>query len=170
MIAMGKMKDPNPDGALAVQEQPASSPAPSQAVPAATTAHYPQGEFRINETKVVFAPAGTSLLALADQYHVSLSYLVDFNDLKNDNELAADQLVYLQRKRKVGGTPIHIVLAGECLYDIAQAEGIRLNSLLEYNQLDETMHPAPGESLYLQGKAPSRPKLVQAELVTFKTN
>jgi hypothetical protein len=42
---------------------------------------YPEGQFTINNTKVVYAKAGSSLLALAQQYDVSLKRLVDFNDL-----------------------------------------------------------------------------------------
>lgn len=161
LIAMGKLKDTST--ALYASAAP-SAPAP--AAPAVVVkpapVQYPQGEFKINETRVVFAQAGTSLLALADQYHVSLSYLVDFNDLKDSNELPKDQLVYLQRKRKVGEKQVHTVAAGECLYDIAQSEGIRLSSLMEYNALDQGMEPAVGETLYLQGKAPARPRLAAA--------
>jgi LysM repeat protein len=158
LIAMGKLKDTTATLYAATTPPPATvAPAPAPAKPAPV--QYPQGEFRINETRVVYATAGTSLLALADQYHVSLPYLVDFNDLKDDNELAKDQLVYLQRKRKVGSKEMHMVTAGEDLYDIAQSEGIRLSSLREYNDLDEGMEPAAGETLYLQHKAPNRPRL-----------
>jgi LysM repeat protein len=52
-----------------------------------------------------------------------------------------------------------VVAPGETLYDIAQLEGIRLENLLEYNNLSRNMQPAPGEKLYLQGASPSRPKM-----------
>ena len=164
LIAMGKMKDTSSYAAAVPAPAP---PAPTPAVaPSRPAVQYPQGEFKINETRVIFAPAGTSLLALADQYHVSLEHLVDFNDLTSDNELSRDQLVYLQRKRKVGEKEVHTVAPGESLYDIAQSEGIRLSSLMEYNLLDEGMEPAAGEALYLQGKAPSRPKLAEPEITS----
>ena len=47
-----------------------------------------------------------------------------------------DQLIYLQRKRKLGTEEYHVVQEGETIYDIAQIEGIRLESLLEYNLLN----------------------------------
>jgi LysM repeat protein len=155
LIAMGKMKDTTSAAYAVAVVAPSTAPAP--AAPAVVVVrpepvHYPQGEFKINETRVVYAPAGTSLLALADQYHVSLSYLVDFNDLTDNNELQKDQLVYLQRKRKVGEKPLHTVAEGESLYDIAQLEGIRLSSLMEYNQWEGTTQPTVGQVLYLQGK------------------
>ncbi len=58
---------------------------------------------------------------------------MDFNDLNNDEVLVKDQLVYLQRKRKVGSAELHVVRNGESLYDICQLEGVRYESLLDLN-------------------------------------
>lgn len=120
---------------------------------------FPQGEFKINETKVVYAKSGTSLLSIAEQYDVSLKRLMDFNELQQENVLAKGQLIYLQRKRKTGKQEFHTVQPGETLYDICQLEGIRLESLLEYNHLYKGMEPAEGTKLYLKESAPSRPLL-----------
>ncbi|HUR11158.1 MAG TPA: glucosaminidase domain-containing protein [Flavitalea sp.] len=120
---------------------------------------YPDGEFYINNTRVVFARQGSSLLSIAQTFDVSLSRILDFNDLKGEDILLRDQLVFLQRKRKAGVNEFHIVQQGESLYDIAQAEGIRLHSLLELNHLQTLLDPAAGEKLFLQKDAPSRPKL-----------
>ncbi|MFT3750588.1 MAG: glucosaminidase domain-containing protein [Agriterribacter sp.] len=115
---------------------------------------YPQGEFRINETKVIFAPAGSSLLALADQYNVKYKHLLDFNEFEEgDDVLDYDQLIFLQRKRRQGAVDFHIVQPGEDLYDICQAEGIRLGNLLDYNQLDADDVPQEGQKVYLQKSA-----------------
>lgn len=120
---------------------------------------WPEGEFVINNTKVVYAQAGTALLAVAQQYDISLRRLMDFNDLKKEDVLVNGQLLFLQRKRKVGASEKHIVQPGETLYDICQAEGIRFESLLEHNHLHERDVVASGEALYLQSKAPARPRL-----------
>jgi len=128
-------------------------------VPEAPEVAYPEGQFTINNTKVVYAKAGSSLLAVAQQYDVSLKRLIEFNDLDQEDVLTEGQLLYLQRKRKVGANEKHTVLRGESLYDICQAEGIRFESLLEYNHLQGQDIPAAGEVLYLQAKAPARPKL-----------
>ena len=109
----------------------------------------------------MFAKAGTSLLSIADQYEIPLSHLFDFNDLDQEDVLQKDQLVFLQRKRKVGENAFHIVQNGELLYDICQTEGIRYESLLELNQLNKSMEVAAGEKIYLQSAAPSRPLLMQ---------
>lgn len=122
---------------------------------------YPEGVFKINETSVIFVPKGTSFLALAQQHHMSLSRLFDFNDMPAQDIATEDQLIYLQRKRKTGASETHKVLPGEDLYDIAQTEGIRLSSLLDYNYLKADMQPQTGEVLYLHRRAPSMPKLAQ---------
>jgi flagellum-specific peptidoglycan hydrolase FlgJ len=124
---------------------------------------YPGEEFKINETKVIYAQKGTSFLAIAQEYDLPLSRIFEFNDLPESETLAKDQLIYLQRKRKTGKNEFHFVKAGESLYDIAQEEAIRLESLLEYNQLQNRMQPAIGQQLYLRTNAPSRPELAKNE-------
>lgn len=122
-------------------------------------ASYPEGQFYINETRVIFGKQGTSLLALAQQYDVSLAKLLDFNDLKGEDILLNDQLVFLQRKRRTGVNEFHTIQQGEKLYGIAQSQGIRLKYLLEYNHLQHHSVPAIGEKLFLHEIAPERPRL-----------
>lgn len=122
---------------------------------------YPAGEFIINNTRVIFATSGSSLLGIAQQYDVSLSRLLEFNDIRGNDILIKDQLVFLQRKRKVSTNEFHFVQRGETLYDIAQLEGIRLESLAEYNLLKPDMIPAAGQKLYLQSKNSVRPALAE---------
>jgi hypothetical protein len=151
LVAAGKGKDPTD-----------ASPSPTLPDSPAETAMeaYPREAFYINRTKVIFARAGTSLLAISDQYGIPLFRLVDFNGLgAQENVIQKDQLLFLQRKRRLGGTEFHIVKRGESLYDIGQAEGIRLESLMTLNQLSNDEQPAAGEKLYLQYPAPSKPML-----------
>ncbi len=112
--------------------------------------NYPKTVFKINQTNVVFVTKGTSYLAIAERYKLSLPRLFEFNDMVAAEETESDRLVYLQRKRKEGAKEFHIVEPGETLYDIAQAEGIRLESLLSYNYLREGINPSPGRNLYLK--------------------
>lgn len=126
---------------------------------------YPSGVFRINDTKVVYAPAGTALLSIAETHGLSLARLMDFNDIYTGDILKKGQLVFLQRKRKRGSVSHHIVQKGESLYSICQTEGLRMEELLDYNLLKEGMEPAVGEKLYLQEKAAAAPRLQTAEPV-----
>jgi LysM repeat protein len=116
---------------------------------------YPFGEFKINETRVIYAEKGTSFLSIAEQYKVPLARLFEFNDMKQTETVEKGQLVYLQPKRKTGKNDTHIVKEGETLQDIAREEAIRLTSLLEYNYLNGQGSPAVGTRLYLRKKAPA---------------
>jgi LysM repeat protein len=113
---------------------------------------------------VIFAQSGTALLSIAQQYDIPLARILDFNEMRGTETLLKDQLIYLQRKRKTGNNEFHIVKPGETLQDIAQEEGIRKESLLEYNHLQSYMQPARGEQLYLRNKAPAMPRLAKNDL------
>jgi LysM repeat protein len=167
MIAMGKI---SPDDEKQIAKDDDNIPAQARSsqiikmqkdveVNLPPAPKYPDGDFLINNTKVIFAKEGTSLLAIAEQYHISLSRLLDFNDLNVENVLTKDQLLFLQRKRKISDNEFHVVKDGETLYDICQAEGIRYESILAMNQLADGSQPAVGEKIYLQYPAPSKPLL-----------
>lgn len=175
LIALGKM--PPKENAVAVitvegmkEEDPAAiaTNAPVVEEKIKQQQNYPTGEFKINNTRVIYAAEGTSLLGIAQQYSIPLARIFEFNELEQSETLSNDQLIYLQRKRKAGGNEFHIVKQGETMRDIAQEEGIRLESLLEYNHLQSYMQPAKGEQLYLRSKAPGMPKLVKTEVAANK--
>jgi LysM repeat protein len=171
LVAMGKMELSDiADGSSAkantaalVNERPASRDDTRQAsttvvTPAVAVVSYPDGEFRINDTRVVYIRKGTSYLTIAQQYEVPLSRLFDFNELTPSEVAATDQLVFIQRKRRSGEHEVHVVQPGETLISIAQAEAIRLQSLLEYNRVSADSQPAIGETLYLRARS-SSPRL-----------
>jgi Mannosyl-glycoprotein endo-beta-N-acetylglucosaminidase/LysM domain len=124
---------------------------------------YPDGEFKINETRVVYVRKGTSFFAIANQYHIDLYKLFDYNEIPQAEETNEDQLVYLQRKHKTGNNKFHKILPGETLHDIAQLEGIRIECLMELNQLKKDMQPAIGEQLSLHSKSATMPKLAEKD-------
>lgn len=128
-------------------------------IPRLVQPDYPAGVFMINNARVTFVQKGTSFLLLAKEFDVPLSRIFEFNELQEKETLERDQLIFLQRKRKTGHNDTHKVAAGESLYDIAQAEGMRLESLMAFNYLGKNMQPAPGETLYLKDQAPGKPKL-----------
>ena len=129
---------------------------------------FPQGVFKINATRVVFAKKGTSFISIAQQNRVPLAKLFEYNDdMERLDEVPFDQLIYVQRKRKTGHHDHHIVVSGETSFDIAQLYAIRLNNLLELNHLEKGMEPAPGERIYLRSKAPAQPKLLGATLTKY---
>lgn len=128
-------------------------------IPLIKKTDYPRGEFKINETKVVYVPKGTPFLVIAKEYDVDLAKIFEFNDMPRAEEVDMDRLIYLQRKRKTGIAEYHIVQPGETLHDIAQQQAIRLESLRELNWLKQGEMPAVGEQLSLHKKASVIPKL-----------
>ena len=172
LIALGKNGQAT-DNVIAKNDLPLVKPAADE-MPQAKRPVYPDGEFKINETKVVFVKKGTPFLAVAKQYDVDLSKIFEFNEIPRVQESEKDQLIYLQRKRKTGVNEFHIVQPGETLHDIAQLNAIRLESLRELNWLKENEIPAAGEKLSLKTKAAAMPKLAVKEnyslLPAIKTN
>ncbi len=121
---------------------------------------YPEGMFKINDTRVVYAVQGSSLLAIAKQYDVDYVKIFEFNEMKETDLLERSQLIYLQKKNKTGMKNFHVVEKSETLYDIAQAEGIRLENLCELNFCKTTDIPMPGEKLNLKTKASMAPRML----------
>lgn len=156
LIALGKKSADVNAPAWAKNTEVATEPL---GVAAASKTIYPQGVFKINDTKVIFVSKGISYLKVAEENDISLARLFDFNDMADGDIAPKDGLLFLQRKRKTGTNAIHTVTSGETLYDIAQAEGIRLESLLQYNYLTPGVQVEAGEKLYLSAPAPATPKL-----------
>lgn len=117
--------------------------------------------FSINGCKCINAKKGTSLLAIATRNNINLKKLLDINELEQDGILEEDQLIFLQRKAKDGERDFVIVGQQTTLYNVAQQNGIQLESLLGYNQLEEDIDVKPGTKLYLKAIS----QLDQAKLV-----
>lgn len=140
-----------------VQPEPATAIAPSNTNTSSSAqvtvnkkTSYPSGIFVINNTKVIHATEGTSLLSLANQYDIPLSKLIEYNDLPSMDVLDTDRLMFIERKPKKGAVDFHVVAEGETLHFICQQEAIRLDSLLEYNRLSRSSQVNTGEKIYLR--------------------
>lgn len=115
---------------------------------------YPSGVFEINNAKVIYAKQGTALLSLASEHNISLSKLLDYNDLSELDFIDEDRLIYLQRKSKKGSSDYYEVQENEGLHFISQKLGIQLQALADFNGLNKKLNPATGVRLYLKAKAP----------------
>jgi LysM repeat protein len=133
-------------------------------------ATYPQGIFEINQSKVVYATAGTSLFALASNYNVEYAKLLEFNELTKEDILPKNYLIFLEKKSKKGANDFHVVIPKETIETIAQTEGVRLENLLAYNHLIKGNEPAAGQKIYLKTIAPAPPKLADADYASTRRN
>jgi hypothetical protein len=133
LIAMGRIT--GPDMAIAAGgtgtsgaylDSPTSNSVADPKAVDKNEVNYPLGEFRINDTKVIWAAPGTSLKDVARKYALTVDWLQEFNDLPSSQETVVNgQLLYLQRKRKQGSKEFRLFAEGDDLYSIAQEEGIR---------------------------------------------
>ena len=108
------------------------------------------GKTLFNGLKAVFAPKGTSLLAIASEFDISLAKLIEYNDLKTDGLLKDEQWIFLEKKLKQGRTDYYIAAQGETLYSIAQTMAIQLSSLVEFNNLGENQLIKKGTKIRLR--------------------
>lgn len=158
---IGEMQKAVVKEAPAKEENKTTAPVPVKKEETAVSANaapgvnYPATPFQINETKVLYAKAGTSLLAIADAYEITLSRLIDYNDFTGTKDiLTEDQLIYLEKKQKRSNKDYHIVQAKESWWHISQQEGITLKSLMELNKVKTQVPLAVGEKLHLRADNP----------------
>jgi LysM repeat protein len=108
--------------------------------------------FRINQANVLLAKEGSSLFAIASQYNIPYKKLLEYNDLDNIDILQQTTLIYLEKKQKRGDKEYHVVLGEESMHDIAQEEGVQLESLLAYNNYSKNTQPKTGDKILLRGE------------------
>lgn len=114
-----------------------------------------------NNLKGFYGKRGDMLLEYAIRNKIRYAKLLELNDLP-DAPLEADMFVYLERKSKTGQNPTHTVENGESMVQISQAEGIQLQQLRLFNQLEKGEEPVAGSVLNLQSSADTRPELYAA--------
>ena len=152
LVALNKMTAPD---MMAADTMRSATPAETVSNPSTptNTESIPADAGRIisiNKIKCVYAARGTSLLALATKHNINLNRLMEFNDLTEEGLLQKDQYIFLQKKSRTGEKEFYVVQPGETLHDIAQKNGIQLQALREYNNLDKTAPIPASTKLYLQ--------------------
>jgi len=122
-----------------------------------------ENKLNINGVTAVSAHKGTSLLAIATENNIKLSKLLEYNDLEKDGLLEKDQFIFLEKKSKEGEKDFYIVQQNESLYDVAQKNGVRLQSLYEYNNLSQS------ETIYAGTKINLKPGIDNTVVPDEKT-
>ncbi|MBS1729253.1 MAG: glucosaminidase domain-containing protein [Bacteroidetes bacterium] len=113
--------------------------------------NYPSGIFLINQCKVIYATAGSSLFAISAQQNIDFAKLLSYNEMESGDILENGMLIYLQKKGKKSNIKkFHITTGTESLTDIAQNEGVQLQSILAYNHLTNNQKIEPGTKILLQ--------------------
>lgn len=106
-----------------------------------------------NRIKYIVALAGDTPERIASDMNMRTWQIIRYNDLGGDRQIQTGQIVYLQPKRNQGVRAVHIVQPGETLYDISQQHGIKLQQLLNRNNMQAWQQLQPGQTILLRGKA-----------------
>ncbi|MGF7231980.1 glycoside hydrolase family 73 protein [Arachidicoccus sp.] len=126
-----------------------------------TMPSYPVSVFTINDSKVIYAPKGLSLLALADKQRIGYHRLLELNDLTESDIISSGELIYLQKKSKKGNKDFYLSKYGETLKEVSDKEGVLLKRLEEYNHLSAGKKLASNQKIYLKGDAPNAPLTIE---------
>jgi membrane-bound lytic murein transglycosylase D len=81
------------------------------------------------------------------------------NDLPKDVICKAGDTVYLKSKKNKSDIPTHLVAENETMFMISQRYAVKLEKLLDRNELIEGQEPAVGETIYLRESRDKAPKL-----------
>ena len=122
-----------------------------------------QMNLTINGVKALYVPKGTSLLAIATENNINLSKLLSINELGRDGILNKGQYIFLEKKQKEGAKDFCIAEPDETLYDIAQQNGVLLQSLYNFNQLTPDDYIVAGTKIFLK---PQSEKIIAAANVS----
>lgn len=125
-------------------------PGPAANNDSETILEAPDKVVTVNGSKCVYAGKGTSLLVVATKNDIPLAKLLGFNELAEDGMLLKNQYIYLEKKAKTGDKDFYVTKPGQSLYDIAQANGIQLQPMLDYNKLWGNEDIQPGTKIFLK--------------------
>jgi len=112
----------------------------------------------INGVPAVLAGEDESLLSLAVRYNVDRRLLAKYNELKGNKDLATGSIVFMKPKKRKGDVDMHIVKAGESMYQISQMHGVKIANLYKRNLMNKDKQPVVGELVYLRKKRDTAPK------------
>jgi len=106
-----------------------------------------------NGVPFIYAVEGETIKSIADANNLFVRELLKFNDIKSDSELLPGSIVYLQQKKKQSAQGLDKYVIdhdGESLWEISQRFGVRLSSIYEMNDIDETYVPVEGDMINLR--------------------
>ncbi len=108
--------------------------------------------YKTNGLLYVYATGSDSFESIAGTLDFSVKELMKYNEMPADFPLQANDIVYLQKKKKKADKPYydHVVQVGESMHSIAQKYGIRVSSLYKMNKKHKDYIPEEGDVLKLR--------------------
>ena len=106
----------------------------------------------INGIHCTVIQPGEDLASIARKYDMSLTELLQFNELATETQAKEGSIIFLDKKKKKynGAQDMYIAKEGETLYDIAQEFGVQLHQLAKLNNMSDYVRLQKGTRIYLK--------------------
>jgi membrane-bound lytic murein transglycosylase D len=109
----------------------------------------------INGIRAIRARPDESLSALVIRGDVGLSRFLDYNEMDIDKPVQPGSWYFLGRKKKQAVQEAYTAARDEDLWAVSQRFGVRMKSLLKYNDLESEKADISGQTLYLSHHRPA---------------
>jgi LysM repeat protein len=109
-------------------------------------------EYKVNGVKAVKNNPLIKLTDIAAQYHLSMSTLLERNDLSTTDKAISDAFIFIEPKHSDCEYHQYEVSQGETMRDVAQKFGVTLEALYKRNGIYRSCEPLEGEVIVLRGK------------------
>jgi LysM repeat protein len=103
-----------------------------------------------NRIKFITAKDGDSIEAIANDLDMAPWQIKKYNDLQNNQQIQAGQVIYLQPKRNTSKINEYEVKSGDTMWSISQSTGIKLRRLYKKAVLEPGQEPKPGTIIKLK--------------------
>ncbi len=103
----------------------------------------------INGIPVIQAKAGETLGSLVARSGMSMSRFLNLNEMDIDRPVRVGASYFLGKKKKHAAQELYTVAPGEDLWAVSQRFGVRMKSLVKYNDLNAATASVAGYTLYL---------------------
>lgn len=109
-------------------------------------------EIIINEVPAITAKAKESIAQIALNYDIKVWQLYKFNDLDKNASCQAGDTLFIKSKKNKTFVEEYTIQNGETMHQLSQRFGIKLEKILERNNLSLGQEPANGEVVYFNKK------------------
>jgi len=136
----------------------------------------------VNDRKFHIVKKGETIISISKMYSLDKKFLIEINQIKNDNYIFVGQKLKLTNKisnnlnnQNKNIPKFHKILEGENLTDISNKYGLKINDLINLNNLDNPNNIEVGKNLLLinpseniEQTVPTIPKMAIKDLLDRK--
>ncbi len=105
-----------------------------------------------NDVRYIIARNDDTFMKIAKELDIGVWQIYKYNDLKKTDHINADDIIYIQPKKRKGTEEYHIVKQGETMQSISQLYCIKLKHLYRKNNMTVGTQASAGQKLWLRSK------------------